>query len=642
MKLGHNEFINLCKSQPSATVSDLETLTEPDPQVIQFGQQRDDDNQNVGVIHLRPGDENDAPSRSCGSPRAGCLLPGLPSLCAASLGDPEVCVAILDGPVDISHPFFQGANLTRLDTLVSDAAGDGAMSAHGTHITSLIFGQPGGPVRGIAPRCRGLILPVFRDYQEGRLSQLDLARAIEQAVQDGAHIINISGGERSPSGQAHDVLARTVRLCERNNVLVVAAVGNDGCECLHVPAALPGVLAVGALGANGQSLDANNWGQSHRANGVLAPGENISGAVPGGGIARFTGSSFATSIVCGVASLLLSIQRRNGKRRDPHAIREAILKTALPCNPRKTSECPRYLVGTLNIPGAYALINKGGRKTMSNSNTTLITPQTVEPGVVPAGTPAVATSNAGTVAAGMEPSAGSLPAGSTGETSAMATPEVGVAAAGVEPPAGSLSSGRSLPAGSTAQMAGTANSIPPAERSAKSGVVPAANCGCSNGKKSNVFAIGLVGFDFGTEARRDSFRQLMRGLLGPTANPYDPLQLYQYLSKDHSESTKLIWTLNLDLSPIYAIEAELGYADEIFNELREALHGESLPPQDENFVEKLSVSGFLTNRTVRLFSGQVVSVVVAQRRGMFRWNTTALTNAAIRRSRTQKRQRAQA
>src|SRR5262249_47171865 len=58
---------------------------------------------------------------------------------------------------------------------------------------------------------RGLILPVFRDYQEGRLSQLDLARGIEQAVQDGAHIINISGGERAPGGQADDVLARAVR-----------------------------------------------------------------------------------------------------------------------------------------------------------------------------------------------------------------------------------------------------------------------------------------------------------------------------------------------------------------------------------------------------------------------------------------------
>src|SRR5262249_28312424 len=155
---------------------------------------------------------------------------------------------------------------------------------------SLIFGQPGGPVRGIAPRCQGLILPIFRDDHEGRLSQLDLARAIERAVQEGAHIINISGGERSPKGQAYDILARAIRLCQRNNVLVVAAVGNDGCECLHVPAALPGVLAVGALGANGQPLDVSNWGQVYKANGVLAPGENIRGAVPGG-IASFTGSS---------------------------------------------------------------------------------------------------------------------------------------------------------------------------------------------------------------------------------------------------------------------------------------------------------------------------------------------------------------
>ena len=236
------------------------------------------------------------------------------------------------------------------------------MSAHGTHITSLIFGQPGGPVSGIAPRCRGLIIPVFRDYQEGRLSQLDLARAIEQAVQAGAHVISISGGERSPSGEADDILARAVQACERNNVLVVAAVGNDACECLHVPAALPGVLAAGAMRSNGQPLDVSNWGLAYRENGILAPGENIPGAVPGGGIARFTGSSFAAPLVSGVAALLLSIQRQSGQRLNPHAVREAILKSAEPCDPRKTPECPRYLAGTLNISGAHALIKKEKRK----------------------------------------------------------------------------------------------------------------------------------------------------------------------------------------------------------------------------------------------------------------------------------------
>jgi cyanobactin maturation PatA/PatG family protease len=225
------------------------------------------------------------------------MLPGLSELWAESAGDPEICVAVLDGPVDVLHPCFRGARLDRLETLISQEAGPGAMSAHGTHVASLIFGQPGSSVRGIAPRCRGLIVPVFRDYQEGHLSQLDLARAIEQAVQGGAHIINISGGERSPRGQADDVLAHAVRLCERSNVLLIAAVGNDGCECLHVPAALSGVLAVGALGATGRPLDISNWGEAYRTNGILAPGQNIPGAVPGGGIATFTGSSFATPII---------------------------------------------------------------------------------------------------------------------------------------------------------------------------------------------------------------------------------------------------------------------------------------------------------------------------------------------------------
>src|SRR6478752_10272854 len=100
------------------------------------------------------------------------------------LGDPRVCVAVLDGPVNTAHPCFEGADLTRLDTLVQDPAGHGPMSLHGTHVTSLIFGQPGSPVVGLAPRSRGLLLPVFRDSLEGTVAQLDLVRAIERAVEE--------------------------------------------------------------------------------------------------------------------------------------------------------------------------------------------------------------------------------------------------------------------------------------------------------------------------------------------------------------------------------------------------------------------------------------------------------------------------
>src|SRR5262249_53151557 len=152
----------------------------------------------------------------------------------------------------LTHPSLRGAMLTQLETLVPAASDTGPACLHGTHIASILFGQPGSSVSGIAPRCRGVLLPVFASVDADRFrpcSQLDLARAIGQAVQAGAQVINISGGEFSPSGMAHPILEDAVRACARSGVLIVAAAGNDGCSCLHVPAALETVLAVGAMDA---------------------------------------------------------------------------------------------------------------------------------------------------------------------------------------------------------------------------------------------------------------------------------------------------------------------------------------------------------------------------------------------------------
>ena len=87
----------------------------------------------------------------------------------------------------------------------------------------------------------------------------------------------ISGGQLTDFGEVEAWLENAVNLCKANNVLIVAAAGNDGCDCLHVPAALPTVLAVGAMDAQGKPLDFSNWGEAYQSQGLLAPGENILG-----------------------------------------------------------------------------------------------------------------------------------------------------------------------------------------------------------------------------------------------------------------------------------------------------------------------------------------------------------------------------
>jgi cyanobactin maturation PatA/PatG family protease len=231
------------------------------------------------------------------------------------------------------------------------------MSTHGTHVTSIIFGQHSSSIPGIAPRCRGLIIPVFTDGGR-KLSQLDLSRAIEQAISAGAHIINISGGQLTDFGEAEDWLARAVRLCSDSNILLVAAAGNDGCECLHVPASLPAVLAVGAMDDQGHPIDFSNWGETYQNQGILAPGSNILGAQPGGGTVRLSGTSFATPIVSGVAALLLSLQVQQGETPDPQKVRTALIQSALPCDAADT-DSDRCLVGKLNILGALNLLTGG-------------------------------------------------------------------------------------------------------------------------------------------------------------------------------------------------------------------------------------------------------------------------------------------
>jgi len=162
---------------------------------------------------------------------------GLEALRTVANGGAGVTIAVIDGPVDLDHPVFEGADLQMASGATRWPARPGnRLAEHGTMVASILFGQPGTEVEGICPRARGVVVPVY-DISTGRAPQLEIARAIELAIDEGADIINFSGGQYTDTGEADQWLASSVRRCAEAGVLLVAAAGNDGCECLHVPAA---------------------------------------------------------------------------------------------------------------------------------------------------------------------------------------------------------------------------------------------------------------------------------------------------------------------------------------------------------------------------------------------------------------------
>ncbi|MDI3288008.1 S8 family serine peptidase [Polyangium sp. 15x6] len=193
---------------------------------------------------------------------------------------------------------------------------------------------------------------------------------IGQALAHGANIINISGGELASwgAGEADPLLAKAIRDCVENNVLVIAAAGNDGCACQHVPAALPDVLAVGALREGGPPMEASHWGSAYRSQGILVPGEHIVGAAPGGGTVARTGTSYASPLAAGIAALFMSLQWKHGGRVDAQAVRAALLRSARPCIPRSLggeAHCEKYLAGVIDVSRArMSLMDHAGEQPM--------------------------------------------------------------------------------------------------------------------------------------------------------------------------------------------------------------------------------------------------------------------------------------
>lgn len=514
-------------------------------------------------------------------------IDGVAELWAETRGDANVCVAVLDGPVDLAHPSFAGADLNQIGGLVPQSPGSGGALRHGTHIASLIFGQPDGPVEGLAPGCRGLIIPIFADEpagEIGRCSQTDLGRAVAQAGSAGAHIINVSSGQPSETGEAHPLLAAAVEHCAENGILIVAAAGNDGCACLQVPGALPAVIAVGAMTGDGEPAEFSNWGDRYQSQGILAPGVSVLGAEAGNGTIALTGTSYAAAIVSGVAALLMSLQLKLGEEPDALIVRRALLDSARGCEAQPAADCRQVLAGRLDVRGAVQRLKSRGN-----------------------------------AMSGFEKiSQGETTANGIGETAAPAQDrELALRSASATAPlsprpraaAISTVAGPMSPGGITPLNLGAA-------RAAGCTCAPGESCSCgAAAAMQKALALGTLDIGFRSIAEHDSFAQHLNG------HPRDIEQTLAYLERNPWDAASVQWILKSDETPLYAVLPFGAFARDGYDRLRQILR-----EQVSEGVERVAVAGYVFGSTP-LMTGEMVPFLVPELRCMYSWTTAKLVEA---------------
>jgi subtilisin family serine protease len=297
-------------------------------------------------------------------------LLGLPAAHAMTRGA-GVVVAVIDSGLDTTHPVVAGPMAPGVDLVdavpaIGDPAdgidndGDGLideMAGHGTFVASL--------VRLVAPDAT--LLPIRILDTEGRTSVYLMAKGIAAAIDGGAQVINMSVGTTYDSIALEDLVDEAVD----SGIVLVASIGNLDREAPEeYPAADGGAFGVVATSPSDVRANFSNFGGfaavaapgtvAFRGKAGLDPQASVLGAVPGGGVGGWAGTSFATAFVSGGAALVRSRHPEWPNAEVPledlsDAVMDLLLSTAVPIDALNPGFEGMLGTGRLDVAAAVAI-----------------------------------------------------------------------------------------------------------------------------------------------------------------------------------------------------------------------------------------------------------------------------------------------
>lgn len=177
--------------------------------------------------------------------------------------------------------------------------------AHGTMVAG-VLGATGNNGVGLAGvNWNTKMLPIQAIDDDGYGNTLTVADAIIYAADQNADIISLSLGSTLPDPYLREAIAYAIE----SGSTIVAATGNDNCNCISYPANYPEVLAVGSSNSSNGRSSFSNYGTNID---IIAPGESIISTYwtnanqTSNYASNIAGTSFSTPLVSGLLALAKS------------------------------------------------------------------------------------------------------------------------------------------------------------------------------------------------------------------------------------------------------------------------------------------------------------------------------------------------